>query len=214
MAPFDFKKEYKELYLPKGTPSIISIPEMRFIMVQGKGNPNTSDYYKEAVELLYGISYSIKMSKKKEAPAGYFDYVVPPLEGLWWFENNFFDGSVMNRKDEFSWMMMIRQPDFVTSQVFEMAKKNLKRKKPEIDTSIVKLETFNEGLCAQVMHIGPYDDEPATVALLEAFIDSQGYRTLMSGMRQHHEIYLSDPRKSDLAKLKTVLRHPIEKKCS
>ncbi|MFA6707664.1 MAG: transcriptional regulator, partial [Sphaerochaetaceae bacterium] len=101
MAPFDFKKEYKELYLPKGTPSIISIPEMRFIMVQGKGNPNTSDYYKEAVELLYGISYSIKMSKKKEAPAGYFDYVVPPLEGLWWFENNFFDGSVMNRKDEF-----------------------------------------------------------------------------------------------------------------
>ena len=214
MAPFDFKKEYKELYLPKGTPSIISIPEMRFIMVQGKGNPNTSDYYKEAVELLYGISYSIKMSKKKEAPAGYFDYVVPPLEGLWWFENNFFDGSVMNRKDEFSWMMMIRQPDFVTSQVFEMAKKNLKKKKPEIDTSIVKLETFNEGLCAQVMHIGPYDDEPATVALLEAFIDSQGYRTLMSGMRQHHEIYLSDPRKSDLAKLKTVLRHPIEKKCS
>jgi hypothetical protein len=214
MAPFDFKKEYKELYLPKGTPSIISIPEMRFIMVQGKGNPNTSDYYKEAVELLYGISYSIKMSKKKEAPAGYFDYVVPPLEGLWWFENNFFDGSVMNRKDEFSWMMMIRQPDFVTSQVFEMAKKNLKRKKPEIDTSIVKLETFNEGLCAQVMHIGPYDDEPATVALLEAFIDSQGYRTLMSGMRQHHEIYLSDPRKSDPAKLKTVLRHPIEKKCS
>ena len=214
MAPFDFKKKYKELYLPKGTPSIISIPEMRFIMVQGKGNPNTSDYYKEAVELLYGISYSIKMSKKKEAPAGYFDYVVPPLEGLWWFENNFFDGSVMNRKDEFSWMMMIRQPDFVTSQVFEMAKKNLKRKKPEIDTSIVKLETFNEGLCAQVMHIGPYDDEPATVALLEAFIDSQGYRTLMSGMRQHHEIYLSDPRKSDLAKLKTVLRHPIEKKCS
>ncbi|MDD4259052.1 MAG: GyrI-like domain-containing protein [Sphaerochaetaceae bacterium] len=214
MAPFDFKKEYKELYLPKGTPSIISIPEMRFIMVQGKGNPNTSDYYKEAVELLYGISYSIKMSKKKEAPAGYFNYVVPPLEGLWWFENNFFDGSVMNRKDEFSWMMMIRQPDFVTSQVFEMAKKNLKRKKPEIDTSIVKLETFNEGLCAQVMHIGPYDDEPATVALLEAFIDSQGYRTLMSGMRQHHEIYLSDPRKSDLAKLKTVLRHPIEKKCS
>ncbi|MDX9934448.1 MAG: GyrI-like domain-containing protein, partial [Sphaerochaetaceae bacterium] len=178
------------------------------------GNPNTSDYYKEAVELLYGISYSIKMSKKKEAPAGYFNYVVPPLEGLWWFENNFFDGSVMNRKDEFSWMMMIRQPDFVTSQVFEMAKKNLKRKKPEIDTSIVKLETFNEGLCAQVMHIGPYDDEPATVALLEAFIDSQGYRTLMSGMRQHHEIYLSDPRKSDLAKLKTVLRHPIEKKCS
>ncbi|MDD5075877.1 MAG: GyrI-like domain-containing protein [Sphaerochaetaceae bacterium] len=214
MAPFDFKKEYRELYLPKGTPSIISIPEMRFIMVQGKGNPNTSDYYKEAVELLYGISYSIKMSKKKEAPAGYFNYVVPPLEGLWWFENNFFDGSVMNRKDEFSWMMMIRQPDFVTSQVFEMAKKNLKRKKPEIDTSIVKLETFNEGLCAQVMHIGPYDDEPATVALLEAFIDSQGYRTLMSGMRQHHEIYLSDPRKSDLAKLKTVLRHPIEKKCS
>jgi len=214
MAPFDFKKEYKELYLPKGTPSIISIPEMRFIMVQGKGNPNTSDYYKEAVELLYGISYSIKISKKKEAPAGYFDYVVPPLEGLWWFDNNFFDGSVMNRKDEFSWMMMIRQPDFVTSQVFEMAKKNLKRKKPKIDTSIVKLETFNEGLCAQVMHIGPYDDEPATVALLEAFIDSQGYRTLMSGMRQHHEIYLSDPRKSDPAKLKTVLRHPIEKKCS
>ena len=210
MAAFDFKKEYKELYLPKKKPVIVDVPKMRFIMVNGKGDPNTSAFYKEAVEVLYGLSYTIKMSKKgSEQPAGYFDYVVPPLEGLWWFEDNFFDGNVIGRKDEFCWVMMIRQPEFVTPEVFETAKLKLSKKKPGIDTSIARLEDFTEGLCAQVLHIGPYDDEAPTVAALEDFIELQGYRTEMSGMRQHHEIYLSDPRRSAPEKLKTVIRHPI-----
>ena len=210
MPVFDFKKEYKDLYLPKNKPSIVDVPKMRFIMVEGKGDPNTSAFYKAAVEVLYVLSYSIKMSKKNSTqPEGYFDYVVPPLEGLWWFEEEHFDGSVIGRKDEFNWTMMIRQPDFVTSQVFETAKAVLSKKKPEADTSIARLEDFTEGLCAQVMHIGSYDDEPPTVAALEAFIESQGYRTEMSGMRQHHEIYIGDPRKTAPEKLKTVIRHPI-----
>ena len=210
LAVFDFKKKYKHLYLPKNKPEIIEVPKMRFIMVNGKGDPNTSASYKEAVEVLYGLSYTIKMSKKGSSqPVGYFDYVVPPLEGLWWFEDNFFDGSVSGRKDEFSWVTMIRQPEFVTPEVFEAAKASLTKKKPELDTSIARLEDFTEGLCAQVMHIGSYDDEPPTVAALEEFIESQGYRTEMSGLRQHHEIYLSDPRKTAAEKLKTVIRHPI-----
>lgn len=213
MATFDFKKAYKDLYLPKVKPSIVDVPPMRFIMINGKGNPNTSAFYQEAVEVLYGLSYTIKMSKMGSAkPAGYFDYVVPPLEGLWWFEDNTFDGSVMGRKDEFSWVIMIRQPEFVTPEVFETAKTSLAKKKPGLDTSIARLEDFTEGLCAQVMHIGPYDDEGPTVAALEEFIASQGYRTEMSGLRQHHEIYLSDPRKTAPEKLKTVIRHPIVKR--
>lgn len=213
MATFDFKKAYKDLYLPKVKPSIVDLPPMRFIMINGKGNPNTSAFYQEAVEVLYGLSYTIKMSIMGSAkPAGYFDYVVPPLEGLWWFEDNTFDGSVMGRKDEFSWVIMIRQPEFVTPEVFETAKTSLAKKKPGLDTSIARLEDFTEGLCAQVMHIGPYDDEGPTVAALEEFIASQGYRTEMSGLRQHHEIYLSDPRKTAPEKLKTVIRHPIVKR--
>jgi len=197
MATFDFKKAYKDLYLPSTKPCIVDVPKMRFIMVNGKGDPNTSPFYKEAVELLYGLSYAIKMSKKGDAqPEGYYDYVVPPLEGLWWFEDNFFDGNVLGRKDEFNWVMMIRQPEFVTPEVFESAKMTLAKKKPGIDTSIARLEDFTEGLCAQVMHIGSYDDEGQTVAALEEFIEAQGYRTVMSGLRQHHEIYLSDPRKT------------------
>ena len=212
MGAFDFKKEFKDLYLPKTTPSIVDVPKMRFIMVDGKGNPNTSPFYKEAVEVLYGLSYTIKMSKKGSVqPEGYFDYVVPPLEGLWWFENNYFDGNVIGRKDEFCWTMMIRQPEFVTSEVFEMAKASLSKKKPELNVSIARLEDFTEGLCAQVMHIGSYDDEPPTVAVLEEYIESQGYKTVMSGLRQHHEIYISDPRKTAPEKLKTVIRHPIER---
>lgn len=210
MSAFDFKKEDKDLYLPKTKPSIIEVPTMRFIMINGKGDPNTSPFYQTAVEVLYGISYAIKMSKKGGTPPeGYFDYVVPPLEGLWWFEDNYFDGRVIGRKDEFNWVMMIRQPDFVTPEVFETAKASLSKKKPGLDTSIARLEDFTEGLCAQVMHIGPYDDEPSIVAALEEFIEAHGYRTEMSGMRQHHEIYLSDPRKTPPEKLKTVIRHPI-----
>jgi hypothetical protein len=210
LAAFDYKKEYKDLYLPKEKPSIVDVPTMGFIMVDGRGNPNTSPLYKAAVEVLYGLSYSIKMSKKSGTqPEGYFDYVVPPLEGLWWFEDNVFDGNVIGRKDEFSWVMMIRQPEFVTPAVFETAKVSLAKKKPALDTTIARLEELTEGLCAQIMHIGPYDDEPPTVAALEQFIEDNGYRTEMSGMRQHHEIYLGDPRKTAPEKLKTVIRHPI-----
>ena len=210
MAAFDFKKEYKDLYLPTKKPMIVEVPQMRFIMVNGKGDPNTSALYKEAVEVLYGLSYTIKMSKKSSVqPPGYFDFVVPPLEGLWWFEDNYFDGTVIGRKDEFNWVMMIRQPEFVTPEVFAAAKAQLAKKKPGIDLSIARLEDFTEGLCAQILHIGPYDDEAATVAVLEEFIAAQGYKTVMSGLRQHHEIYLSDPRKSAPEKLKTVIRHPI-----
>lgn len=207
---FDFKKTYKDLYLPKTKPAFIEVPQMRFIMVEGKGDPNTSDYYKAALEVLYGMSYSIKMGKKGDIqPEGYFDYVVPPLEGLWWFEGNSFDGNVIGRKEEFNWVMMIRQPDFVTIEVFETAKVTLTKKKPQIDTTIARLEDFTEGLCAQIMHIGSYDDESPTVAVLEEFINTNGYRTEMSGLRQHHEIYLSDPRKTAPEKLKTVIRHPV-----
>ncbi|MGI6659294.1 MAG: GyrI-like domain-containing protein [Dethiobacteraceae bacterium] len=210
LAAFDFKKEYKDLYLPTKKPMIVEVPQMRFIMVNGKGDPNTSALYKEAVEVLYGLSYTIKMSKKSSVqPPGYFDFVVPPLEGLWWFEDNYFDGTVIGRKDEFNWVMMIRQPEFVTPEVFAAAKAQLAKKKPGIDLSIARLEDFTEGLCAQILHIGPYDDEAATVAVLEEFIAAQGYQTVMSGLRQHHEIYLSDPRKSAPEKLKTVIRHPI-----
>lgn len=210
MAAYDFKKEFNDLYAPKTKPSIVDVPPMRFIMVDGKGDPNTSPLYTAAVEVLYGLSYSIKMSKKSgNQPQGYFEYVVPPLEGLWWFEDGVFDGSVIGRKDEFSWVMMIRQPEFVTSAVFEAAKLSLAKKKPALDASLARLEDFTEGLCAQVMHIGPYDDEPSTVAALDQFIASNGYRTEMAGMRQHHEIYLGDPRKTAPDRLKTVLRHPI-----
>jgi len=210
LPPFDFKKEFKDLYLPKNKPSIIDVPAMRFIMVNGKGDPNTSAFYKTALEVLYSLTYSIKMSKMGgNQPEGYFDYVVPPLEGLWWFEGESFNGSVMGRKDEFNWVMMIRQPDFVTPGVFENAKAVLSKKKPHLDTTIARLEDFTEGLCAQIMHIGPYDNEQSTIETLEEFIKSQGYRTEMSGLRQHHEIYLNDPNKTPPEKLKTVIRHPI-----
>ena len=215
MPVFDFKKEYKDLYLPKNRLGIVDVPIMRFIMINGKGDPNTSAFYKQAVEVLYGLSYAIKMSKMGSTKSeGYFDYVVPPLEGLWWLEGKPFDGSVLGRKDEFNWVMMIRQPNFVTPDVFETAKLALSKKKPEIVTSIARLEDFAEGLCAQIMHIGSYDDEPPTIAALEAFIKENGFQTQMSGLRQHHEIYLGDPRKTAPEQLKTVIRHPIVKPSS
>jgi hypothetical protein len=212
MAVFDFKKEYKDIYIPGTKAMLIDVPKMSFIMVNGKGDPNTSESYKTAVQVLYGLSYAIKMSKMgKQVPEGYFDYVVPPLEGLWWFDGDFFDGTVIGRKDQFNWIMIIRQPEFVTPEIFEAAKASLSKKKPGIDTSIARIEDFTEGLCAQIMHIGPYDDEPPTVAALDEFIKASGYRTEMSGMREHHEFYLGDPRKTAPEKLKTVIRHPIVK---
>lgn len=210
MSPLDFKKIDKALYLPKKEPVLLEVPEMTFMAVEGKGNPNDSPSYQEAVELLYALTYAIKMSKKGDwVPLGYFDFVVPPLEGLWRLEGLPFEGSVIHRKEDFSWQMLLRQPEFVTQEVFEAAKEVVRKKKPGLDLSRPHLVTFTEGACAQILHLGSYDEEPATIDLLEAFIESNDYRTEMSGMRQHHEIYLSDPRKTALEKLKTLLRHPI-----
>ncbi|NLL77961.1 MAG: transcriptional regulator [Clostridiales bacterium] len=213
MGVFDFKKEYKDLYFPKKTPVIIQVPAMKFFMVEGKGNPNTSVEYKNAMEILYGLSYGIKMSKMNGTqPKGYFDYVVPPLEGLWWTDEVSFDGLHIMDKDKFRWVSMIRQPDFVTEEVFEQAKKALSKKKPELVLDHTLFKILEEGLCAQVMHIGSYDEEPATILKLNDFIEAAGYETDITSTRMHHEIYLGDPRKTKPENLKTVIRHPIKKK--
>ncbi len=213
MSKFDFKKEYKDLYLPGKQPVMIDIPSMKFIMVKGKGDPNTCKEYSDAMEILYGLSYGIKMSKMNGTqPEGYFEYVVPPLEGLWWVDEENFDYMNMTDKNKFCWISMIRQPDFVTEGVFEQAKINLKKKKPDLKLEKAYLKIFTEGLCAQIMHVGPYDDEPETVKRLISFIEESGYEQDMSGMRMHHEIYLGDPRKAKPENLKTVIRHPIRKR--
>ncbi|HWQ42368.1 MAG TPA: GyrI-like domain-containing protein [Desulfosporosinus sp.] len=203
--PIDYKKTEKDLYQPKTTPSIINVPEMTFITVDGKGDPNTSAEYTAAVELLYGFSYTIKMGNKS-----ILEYVVPPLEGFWSVDDDFRGGGeVISDKSKFVWTMVIRQPDFVTADIFEASKAALAKKKPSIDTSKAKFKTITEGLCVQVMHIGSYDDEPATVAALDGFAVENGYIIDIDDTRRHHEIYISDPRKVAPEKLKTVLRYPI-----
>ena len=212
----DYKKKYKDLYLPKQKPMVVDVPTMTFIMVNGSGNPNNEEgEYQQAVELLYGLAYTIKMSKKNGyEPEGYFDYVVPPLEGLWWLEDDNMDFTLKNK---YCWTSMIRQPEFVTKEVFEWACEELKRKKPKIDTSKAYLETFSEGLCVQIMHIGPFDDEPKSTKLIGSYISENNLKDAISSaypdgrIRRHHEIYLSDPRKTAPEKLKTVLRHPVVK---
>lgn len=203
----DYKKTQRYLYQPKTTPSVIDVPEMIFIAVDGKGDPNTSTEYAAAVELLYKLSYTIKMNHKS-----ILEYVVPPLEGLWSVDDDFKGGgAAITDKGKFIWTMMIRQPDFVTEDIFETAKDALAKKKSNIDTSKAKLRTINEGLCVQVMHIGTYDDEPATVAALDCFAIENGYVIDISDTRHHHEIYISDPRKVAPEKIKTVIRHPVRK---
>jgi hypothetical protein len=209
MMPVDYKKTEKDLYQPKTTPSIINVPEMTYIAVDGEGDPNTSEAYKTAMEILYGLSYSIKMSKMSGSmPEGSFEYVVPPLEGLWWSSHK--ELVDYTDKNGFCWTSMIRQPVFVTPEVFEAAKAALAKKKPGLDTSIAQLIKLNEGLCVQVMHIGSYDDEPATIATMEKYAVDNGYAIDLSDNRRHHEIYLSDPRKTTPEKLKTVIRYPIK----
>lgn len=213
MDKLDYKKAYKELYQPKTKPSIIEVPEMIFIAIYGEGNPNSCPEYKAAIEVLYGLSYAIKMSKMNGTqPAGYFEYVVPPLEGLWQVDGVDFDGMNVTDKDKFKWISMIRQPEFVTEEVFEQAKLVLKKKKPALDLSKARLMKMTEGLCVQIMHKGSYDDEPASIEQMKRFLDENGYAEDFSEGRFHHEIYLSDPRKCSTDKLKTVIRHPIKKK--
>ena len=207
---FDYKKEYKEYYLPKNKPQIVDIPIMNFIAVRGKGDPNEEGgEYKQALELLYGIAYTIKMSKKTDYRIeGYFDYVVPPLEGFWEQEGKV--GIDYSRKSDLKWTAMIRVPDFVIKADFDWAVAQAAEKK-KLDFSKVEFITVEEGLCVQCMHMGSYDDEPATVALMDSYAESMGYDIDITPQRQHHEIYLSDPRKTAPEKLKTVIRHPVKK---
>ena len=210
---FDFKKEYKEFYLPKQTPSIVNVPKMNYIAVRGKGNPNDEDgAYKQAIGLLYGIAFTIKMSKKGNHQIdGYFDYVVPPLEGFWWQDGvigvNYAD------KDSFQWIAVIRLPDFVTEDDFRWALKEASAEKKQ-DFSNVEFFSYDEGICVQCMHIGPYDDEPATVLRMHEFMEQEGYELDITDRRMHHEIYLSDARKTAPEKLRTVIRHPVKVKGS
>lgn len=211
MDKIDYKKTEKELYLPK-KPAIIDVPEMVFFAVDGQGNPNTSADYQEAMELLYGLSFTVKMSRMSgEAPEGYFAYVVPPLEGLWWTDEPGFDGRAAESKEDFRWTSLIRQPEFVTEEVFAWASQVLAKKKPGLDVSRARYWRWAEGMCVHTLHVGPYDAEPATIEKLEAFTAEQGYTADFSGERRHHEIYLSDPRRTAPEKLRTVIRHPVRK---
>lgn len=208
---FDYKKEYKEFYMPKNKPSIVDVPTMNYIAVRGQGNPNEEDSeYKQSIGLLYGIAFTIKMSKMGDHRIeGYFDYVVPPLEGFWWQEG--VQGIDYVHKEEFKFISVIRLPDFVTKEEFDWAVAEATRKK-KTDFSKVEFLTYTEGLCVQMMHIGPYDDEPASVALMHQFAEENGYVPDITDERMHHEIYLSDARKVAPERLKTVIRHPVKRK--
>lgn len=207
---FNFKKEYKEFYMPKNTPSIVDVPSMNYLAVRGKGDPNEEGgEYGRALEKLYGVAYTIKMSYKgSHSIEGFFEYVVPPLEGFWWQEN--IKGVDYARKAEFNWISIIRLPDFVKQSDFDWAVQEASRKKKQ-DFSAVEFFTYHEGLCVQCMHIGAYDDEPATVQKMHDFITAEGYALDISDVRYHHEIYLNDPRKTAPDKMKTVIRHPIKR---
>lgn len=207
---FDFKKEYKEFYLPKKKPEIITIPSMNYIAIQGKGNPNEEGEYKQAIGILYAVAYTIKMSKMGDHRIeGYFDYVVPPLEGFWWQEGRE-DFDYLD-KSEFQWISVIRLPEFVTKDEFDWAVEEVSRKK-KMDCSLAKFLTLEEGLCVQMMHIGSFDDEPETVALMNRYLQENGYQNDFSEKRRHHEIYLSDVRKVPKERWRTVIRHPVRRK--
>ena len=208
--PFDFKKDYKEFYMPPKKPSAILLPKMNYIAVRGKGDPNDENGdYKKTIPLLYGIAFTIKMSYKGSHKIdGFFEYVVPPLEGLWY--QNGSDGMDYSRKQDLHFISMIRLPDFVTEEDFRWAVSEAEKKKKQ-DFSSVEFFTYDEGLCVQCMHIGSYDSEPETVAKMSEYMTENGYAADFSEERLHHEIYLSDPRKCDVSKLKTVIRHPVKK---
>ena len=207
---FDYKKEFKEFYMPASKPEIVTVPKMNYVAVRGTGDPNEEDGdYKRAIGMLYAISFTIKMSKKGDHRIeGYFDYVVPPLEGFWWQDG--IEGVDYAQKEAFNWISVIRLPDFVTRADFDWAVAEATEKKKQ-DFSKVEFMTLEEGLCVQCMHVGPYDDEPATVAMMHEYMDNQGYALDITDKRLHHEIYLSDARKVAPEKLKTVVRHPIRK---
>ena len=225
---FDLKKENKEFYMPKNKPEIVKIPPMNYVAVRGKGNPNVEcGDYQQAISILYAVAYTLKMSYKTDYKIeGFFEYVVPPLEGFWWQgeqhpvdaemrtdrtdrrENT--KGIDYSNKDTFNWISVIRLPDFITEKDFAWAVQTATRKK-KIDCSPAEFLTIDEGLCVQIMHQGSFDSEPATVALLEDYLKEQGYENNINEQRLHHEIYMSDARKVAPEKWKTVIRHPIKK---
>ena len=207
---FDFKKKYKEFYMPKDKPQIVDVPVANYIAVRGKGDPNEEGgAYQQSISILYAVAYTLKMSYKTDYRIeGFYDYVVPPLEGFWRQEGS--DGIDYAHKEKFNWISVIRLPDFITEKDFGWAVKTAEKKK-KIDCSKAEFLTVDEGLCVQCMHNGPYDDEPATVALMHDYLKSQGYIPDITDKRLHHEIYLSDARKTAPEKLKTVIRHPVRK---
>ena len=206
---FDFKKEYKAFYLPPASPTVVDVPPMNYIAVRGSGDPNAEDgEYKASLELLYGIAFTLKMSKMgNHRIAGYFDYVVPPLEGLWWSGQGEVDYA---HKEDFQFISMIRIPDFVTREEFDWAKGEAARKKKK-DLSRVEFFHYEEGLCVQCMHVGPYDTEPETIEKMKHFAAQEGLSIAIDGQRRHHEIYLSDPRRTAADRLKTVIRYPVRR---
>jgi len=203
----DYKKEYKELYLPKENPVIVDVPEIRLVGVEGKGSPNDENgEFRDAIKVLYGIQYTLKMSKKgSHVPCGYFDYVVPPLEAFWWFD----DGEDFRCKSKYNWLAAIRLPEFVNDETFEWACAEASKKK-NIETRRAKRLTINEGLCVQCLHVGSYDDEPKTLKLMDDFMAVNNLKNDINETRRHHEIYLSNPGKTEAARLKTVLRVPVK----
>ncbi len=207
---FDYKKEYKELYMPKNKPEIVTVPKMNYIAVRGKGNPNEEGgTYQNAISVLYAVAYTLKMSYKTDYKIeGFFEYVVPPLEGFWWQEDN--AGVDYTDKSKFNWISVIRLTDFVSQKDFDWAVETASKKK-RLDCSSAEFLSIDEGLCVQMMHLGAFDDEPATVAIMDEYIKQNGYTNDMNQERLHHEIYLSDARKVAPEKWKTVIRHPIKK---
>ena len=205
---FDFKKEYKEFYMSKSVPEIVTVPKANYIAVRGMGDPNQEGgAYQSAVSILYAVAYTLKMSYKTDYRIeGFFEYVVPPLEGFWWQEG--VDGIDYGDKSTFHWISVIRLPEFVTKKDFDWAVEEAARKK-KLDCSLAEFLTIEEGLCVQIMHIGPFDNEPSTVALMDQYIAENGYANDMNETRLHHEIYLSDARKAAPEKRKTIIRHPI-----
>lgn len=207
---FDFKKEYKEFYMPKNKPEIVNVPKANYIAVRGQGNPNEKGgAYQQAIGVLYAVAYTLKMSYKTDYKMeGFFEYVVPPLEGFWWQKD--VKGVDYTNKDTFCWISVIRLPDFVTKKAFEWAVETASKKK-KMDCSNAEFLTVEEGLCVQIMHRGAFDDEPETVAVMDAYLAENGYENDFSDGRLHHEIYLSDARRAAPEKWKTVIRHPIKK---
>lgn len=207
--PFDFKKEYSEFYNSNCEPKIVNVPKANYIAVRGKGNPNDENgEYKETIGLLYSVIFTLKMSYKESHKIdGYFEFVVPPLEGLWWQENS--EGLDYNRKDDMNFISIIRLPDFVTEKVFQWAIEEATKKK-KMDFNKVEFSVYDEGKCVQCMHIGPYDNEPETIKKMNEFVAKEGYKIDVSNKRYHHEIYLSNPQRCASSKLKTIIRHPIK----